>query len=164
MRRRLASYANDRASRREPPTERRRPVESKQTALKHGDPIGEPLGFIEVMGGHHNCAALCAPLVEQAPHAIGNLRIQAGSRFVEQENRRIVEQRARERDLLPHPFRQLRAARRCGVGEIEGVDDAIDRPLRSGERVQTGVDSQVFANGQPIPEPGRLGEKSDALA
>ena len=45
-------------------------------------------------------------------HAMDAERVEAGQRLVEHQRLRIVDERARERDLLLHPARQLRRERR----------------------------------------------------
>ena len=44
---------------------------------------------------------------------------------------------------------------------LEGLERAIDRAVGVREAVQAGVDAQVLAHRQSIPQPGRLREKPD---
>ena len=66
----------------------------------------------------------------RAPNASSDLGIEARRRFVEQQDGRLVQQRARQRDLLPRAFRQLGGPRRAAAAQLEGLERAIDRRAR----------------------------------
>ncbi len=67
------------------------------------DFAAETFRLTEVVRGHHDgAAAVAAQRGEQRPHRRGGLRIESRHRLVEDDQRRIVDQRARQCEALPH--------------------------------------------------------------
>ncbi len=161
---RIAGDAYDQAPGRQPPPQRRRPIERQQPFVEHGDAIRQTLGLVEIVRRHEDRAAGCPPLLEQPANHSRHLWIESRRRLVEEQDRRIVQERAGQRDPLPQAFRQFGGARRCAIGQLEHLERAIDRLLGVRKTVETGVDAQVLANSEPIPETRGLGEKPDAAA
>ena len=123
---------------RQPLAQRRRAVEREQPLVKHGDAVGQPLRFVEIVRRDEDRASCRAPLVEQASDAASDLGIEARGRLVEQQDRRRVQQRARQRDLLPHALSTARPpASTPAARQLEGLDRAIDRRGPAG-RARTG--------------------------
>ena len=77
---------------------------SKRPAIDKAD-IGAALRFIHVMRGDENRDAAVAQIVEQIPHLLAMHRIEARRRFIQKKQRRLVHQRARDRQQLPHAAR-----------------------------------------------------------
>ena len=132
--------------------------------MKNRNAVRQALRFIEVVGRNEHRASGLAPIFEHAPHASGELGIETRRRFVEEQNAWCVEQRPCQRHFLAPAFRQLGGS--CGrIGrEAERIDRGIHGVTGPGEPVQSGIDPQVLAHGQAIPEPGRFGEEADAAA
>ena len=67
----------------------------------------EAFGFVHVRGAHDRGDAARDHLVHDHPQVAARDRIDAERRLVEQQQPRLVDQRAREPELLLHPPRQL---------------------------------------------------------
>ena len=91
-----------------------RTIQREEPRLQHGDAVGQPFGLVEIVRRDQDGASRLTPLLEQLPDASGDFRIEAGCRFVEQEHRRIVQQRPHQRDLLSHAL-GIRGNRRIAV-------------------------------------------------
>ena len=113
-----------------------RPIERQQPPIEDGDAIGDALGFVEVVGRHQNRAAGGAAVLEQPSDAAPDLGIEPGCRLVEQQHRRIVQERARERDLLTGALRKLRRRRRRAIGQTEEHERGVDRALGIADLVE----------------------------
>ena len=73
--------------------------------VQQRDPVAA-LGFVQVRRADENRDALLQELREELPELAARHRIDAGRRLVEQDHARLVDQRARERELLLHASRQ----------------------------------------------------------
>ena len=107
--------------------------------------LGAALGFIHVMRRDENRDAVVAQLVEQIPHLLPVHRIEPGGGFIEKKQRRFVDQRAPEREQLPHPARKT-ARRRVALRlQVHLREQPLDPRLHS------------------LAEPGRRRQKSAVL-
>ena len=136
-------HSNEDAIGRETAAECRRRVEGEQPFLEHRDAIGEALGFGEVVGRDEHGTAGGPSLGEQAPHGARALRIQAGGRLVEEQDRGIVQQRPRDGHLLPHALRTAPPRAPFMRAELEHVEQGADarvrlRPVRRARRRPAG--------------------------
>src|SRR5258705_12300557 len=64
------------------------------------DVAGQPLGLVQIMRRHHHLDAATDDGADDIFDGLGRSRIEACSRFVEQENLRLFGKRARERKPL----------------------------------------------------------------
>ena len=97
-------------------------------------------------------------------HLARALRIESGGRLVEQDDVRLVQQRARQRDALLQALREMGGGVAGAVAHVERVERCVHRPLRIGQPVQPRVDEQVLPHVQAFPEAWRFGEEPDAAA
>src|SRR5690606_39927767 len=74
-------------------------------ALDAADPVTEPLGHVEDMGGEKDRPTGLAVRPHQLLQPVVGLGIEAHHRLVEDEERRLRERRRDERELLPHTVR-----------------------------------------------------------
>src|SRR6187551_2740824 len=65
-----------------------------------GDAIAKAFGFLDVMGGHEDGALFRAKLLDQVANLEAYLRVEAGGRFVEEEELRVVDEGKGESDAL----------------------------------------------------------------
>src|SRR5690606_23142878 len=63
-------------------------------------------GLVEIWRGNQDRQATCQKLPEQLPELAPRHRIDARRRLVEHDERRLVNERARQRELLLHAARQ----------------------------------------------------------
>ena len=65
-----------------------RSAKGDDLAMIHdGDAVAEALSFVHVVRGENNCAPSLSELVDEVPEMASGLRIEAGCRLVEKENR-----------------------------------------------------------------------------
>ena len=81
-------------------------VEREQASLVQQRDTVAALGLVEVRRADENRDALLEKLGEQLPELAPRDRIDAGGRLVEQDDARLVDERARQRQLLLHPAGQ----------------------------------------------------------
>ena len=87
----------------------------------------------------------------QVPHAggheAGRAVVEAGERLVEQNQARAVQQRALEREALPHPAREARNRFVAAIREIRGFERSLGARRRI-QPVQAGKEGEILARGQ----------------
>ena len=74
------------------------------------------------MGGDEDGYPVVAQIVDQIPHLLPMHRVESGSWFIEEKQRRIVHERATEGEQLPHAARKTASggfALRFQVGQAE---------------------------------------------
>ena len=84
-----------------------RRVERDQACAQHRDARGDPLDFVEVVRREHDGRRSPRAAQNELAHFAGALGIESRRRLVEQDDVGLVQQRARQRDALLQPFRQL---------------------------------------------------------
>ena len=132
-------------------------------------PVGEAEAAVDVVGGHEHGAAAVAKRPKQFLELLGGLAVETGERLVEQQHRRLVEQRASDSEPLRHAPRvgrdfalhegrethllEQQSCRRPRV--LDAVEPAVvDEILEPGElRVEIGV---VRDDPDAAPEGGRV--------
>ena len=81
-------------------------IEREQPSLVQQRDAGAALRLVEIRRRHHDRDALRQKLRQQLPELAPRHRIDAGRRLVEHDQRRLVDERAGERQLLLHAARQ----------------------------------------------------------
>ena len=136
----------------------------RRLGVEDGDAVAETLGFLEPVGGEKDGDAAFAQAVDQLVHLAGCDRIETGGRLVEEDDRRIAEQRACERDALAEPLREAAAGIVRAAGEVDRRQRLPDPRLRLCELVQPGEELEVLGHGETQVEAGVLGHHRDPLA
>ena len=126
--------------------------------------FGATLGFIHVMGRDEDRDAAVAEVVEQIPDLLAMDRIETGSRFVEKEQRRIVDERARHRQHLAHP-----AGKFAGhgvpfffqIGQVQQTREPLRQfisrhPAGAGEKANVFFDGQVAIEAETLRDVAEL--------
>ena len=141
--------------------------------VHRGEPI-EPLRLLHVGGGDHDAHRRSprADAVDQLPELPARQRVDAGGRLVEDQQVRIVDQRAAQRQLLLHAARQLAGrpvGKRIETGRGEQLRDALLRARlwagRTGGRRSRGSRTRVKRRVQVAPEALRhVGDARQARA
>ena len=83
--------------------------------------------------GRKNHDAFAGELRQQVAKAHSLLRIEAGSRFVDDQQLRIIEQRLRDSDALLHATGEAAQRAFADVGEIDELKEFVNPPFRSAE-------------------------------
>ena len=86
--------------------------------------IADALDELELVGGEDDGDAGTRALGEHLGHDVGADRVQAGERLVEDQDRRVVDERGGELDALLIAQRQLLDVLRRALGDAEAVDPA----------------------------------------
>ncbi len=118
----------------------------------HNDAFGEVHSLVHVVRNQHHGLALLQPKPAQfVLHQFAGLRIKGAERLIEQQNARIVGQRARDRDALFHAARQL--ARKTALEAFEAhrsdqvSNDLVTLAPRGAHHLQAVVN--VLLDGEP---------------
>ena len=83
-------------------------IERDDASLIHdGDAVAQTRRLFHVMRGQNNCSAARAKLLDDVPEFEPRLRVEPRRRLVEKKNVWIARQRARQREPLLLPSRQL---------------------------------------------------------
>ena len=131
--------------------------------IDDADALGHAFGHFEDVGGHDDGDTL-AHLVEQ--HLLdlpGRAGVEAGQRLVEDDQFRIVDEGAGERDLLQHALGEAAAALMRVRGEAEPFDQLGGAGLRL-PRVdlpEAGDEFEIFVGGEPVIDHRLVGNPGD---
>ena len=111
---------------------RRRSLLDDAPVIDDRDAVAQPFGFFHVVRGQHDRAARAAKAQHQLPQLAARLRIQPGRRLVEEQDVRLADQRARDRQPLPLAARQLADPRVTLLSQLDVGQQRGDRPRRGG--------------------------------
>ncbi|MNH09068.1 hypothetical protein D3C79_685110 [compost metagenome] len=125
------------------------------------------LGLVHEVGGEENGHALLAgQLYQQAPEVVAGGRVDAGGRFVEDQDFRAMQNRHCQRQALAQTKGQ--GARRLvgDSGEVEALDQLIDAlgALGFGQVEQAGMQGQVLPGAELAIQRETLRHEADPLA
>src|SRR5205085_4837350 len=85
-------------------------------------PRAELLDEVEEVRAEYHGGAVARPRRDRRLHAPDADRVEPGERLVEQQHLRVVQQRARDRELLLHAARELVGERAALRGELQLVE------------------------------------------
>ena len=77
------------------------------TVVHNRQAVAQQLSLVHIMRCQHDGNTLIADLFDQIPEIAASLRIQPSGRLVEEQHRRIVNQRRRDGEALLLPAREL---------------------------------------------------------
>src|SRR5690606_20180993 len=91
---------------------------------------------------------------------------QPGGRLVEEQRLRLVDERPRQRQPLPHTLAVAANLVIGAGGQVELLQQFVHTRVNAvlGYVVERRVDRQVFAGGEPLVQRGRLGEHAGVTA
>ena len=87
--------------------------------VDHGDPVGEPVGLFEVLRREQQRRTARDELGDHVPHAEPAARVETRGRLVEEQHRRLGDERACEVETPPHASRVPADGSFRGVGQVE---------------------------------------------
>ena len=124
------------------------------------------LGLVEVLGRDQQRPALVAQAMELIPDPAAQERIDARRRLVEEQQRRIVDERAGQLEPSLHPARQPAGAPAADVPQVDQLEDlAGPPPARAPQHPEQRRDEiDVLADRQVRVQGERLGHVADPLA
>ena len=138
--------------------QRVRLVERQDAALAHQRHARAALGFVEVGRGHEDRDALRQELGQQAPELAARHRVDARGRLVEQDDLRLVHQRARERQLLLHAARQALGQPRPERRQLHHVEQPVPALAVVRHAVDLGEEGDVLVDREVAVEAELLRE------
>jgi hypothetical protein len=71
---------------------REQSISISPAVVEHGDPVGELVGLLQVLGGEEDRDAAGDEIADDRPHRVAAAGIQAGRRLVEEDQPRIADQ------------------------------------------------------------------------
>src|SRR5213075_2526252 len=138
----------------------RRPEGDDLAMVDDRDTVAKSLGLVHVMRREQNRAAGRLELPDELPDLTARLRIEPGRRLVEEEQLRIADDRAREREPLLLPSRKLADPTVALLVELDESDHFIDsapacieaakEPHRFGDRQLLGELRLLKLNSEPF--------------
>ena len=107
--------------------------------------------------------ALCAEAFHELPYGARRLWVERRGRLVQEHDGRLMEERSRDRELLPHAFRERTHRLVAAVPELKKMEIAFHLSIRARglEVIKTREIAQVLPSGETIVETGLLGEDAD---
>ena len=138
----------------------RRRVDLEQRSAHDPDPVAQPLGLVQVVRADDDRATLVAEGGDEVTDRLRRARVQRAGRLVEVEHLRLVDERARDRDLLAHALAEAPDTPIGGIGHVDDAQVAVDGlPKRPApQAVQASVVGQVLAGGELVVQSRRLGQ------
>ena len=67
-------------------------VHDDPTLVQDRDPVGELLSLVQILRGEQHRGAVLGEFLDGLPHLDARLRVEAGGRFVEEDDRRMTDQ------------------------------------------------------------------------
>jgi hypothetical protein len=129
-----------------PVSERARGTGRDDLALHdHPDPVRETLGLVHVVGREHDRRTTGPQGADQAPHRSAGGGIEAGRGLVEEQQLGVADQRQRDVEPPALAARQLLAAPRPELGQLELRQRLVQAARR---RVVPGIQRQALADSQ----------------
>ncbi len=116
------------------------------------------------MRGQDDDGAALPQGLQPGDESAGRCVVEARERLVEQHEAGIVDERALERDALPHAARELRHGVVRAVGEAGTGQGFQRRRCGIGKAVHTGKERQVLASGEFGIEEEIVAQDADAGA
>ena len=95
-----------------------------------GDPVGQPLRLVQVVGGEQDGLAQPAQVLDGRPASPPGLRVEAGSRLVQEHHVGVARQGQREVQPSPLPGRQLAHLGAAHLGELHHLEQVTERARR----------------------------------
>src|SRR5207253_3938298 len=122
-------------------------------------------GLRKVVRREEDRPALCAEAFHELPYGARRLWVERCGRLVQEHDGRLMEERSRDRELLPHAFRERTHRLVAAVPELKKMEIAFHLSIRTRglEVVQTREIAQVLPSGETIVETGLLDRKSTRL-
>ena len=64
----------------------RSPLGNDDTVVNHGDPVGELVGLLQVLGGQQHCCSLATQFAHDRPELLAATRVESSCWFVEEQH------------------------------------------------------------------------------
>ena len=134
--------------------------------VDHGDPVGEAVRLVEVLGGEQHRRPGRDARLDRLPQREPAARVEPGGRFVEEDHRRARHQRGREVETAAHAARVGLGEPAAGVGELEALEQLVGAlaGLGTAHVVEPADHLEVLATGQVLVDGRVLAGQPDPRA
>ncbi len=134
--------------------------------VDNGDEVADALGLFHVVGGVDDGAALIAQGADDVEDGVAGLRVDAGGRLIEQDERGIVDERGGEVEASLHAAGVFLDAVACAIGEANAGEETLGTLATEGtvELVEGGEEVEVLDGGEFIVKREGLGGDADSSA
>ena len=123
--------------------------------------LGEPLDLFEDVRREQDHPARGGHRREQLHHVQPLARVHAVERLVEEQHRRLVDERRGHLDALAHPLRVRRDGPSLGRLEVDGADRPLRGGVRIGEALEPGVEPDELEAGEEAVHALALGDQAE---
>ena len=130
-------------------------------AVHDGDLIAQQLRLLHVVGREDDGLAARLDGFDQLPEAAPRLRVKPGGRFIEEQHRRIVDQRDGEQQALLLSAGELAAVALGELLQRAQADHLLDIEAAG---VQAAEEGDALAHGEEVLQRGLLEEDAGLLA
>lgn len=132
-----------------------------EALAKDGDAVAEALGFVQVVGADEDGAPLPFEGFDEVAHGPGGFGVQPAGGFIQKEDGRLVQESARDGELLLHAFAEGAGRSGAAIPEIEQAQVFLDLALDIRGVVKAGENLQVVLGAEAFVVAGRLSEDAD---
>ncbi len=135
-------------------------------AVEHRDPVGEPVGLLQVLGGEEDGDPVGDQAADDVPQAAAAARVQSGGGLVEEEQARVADQAHRQVEAAAHAPGVGGGRFAGGVGQGEPLQQVGGAPApgAAAQPVQVGHQAQVLLAGEQAVDRGVLAGDADLRA
>ena len=139
--------------------------------VDHGDPVGEPVRLVQVLGGEQHGGARRDAVLDGLPQAQAAARVEPGGRLVQEQHLRLRHQRSGEVEPAPHaagvrahdPAAPPRAGRTGRAGPRRAPGRAAPEVVEAAHHLEVLLAGQVLVDGRVLAgqpdvraQPGRI--------
>ena len=138
-------------------------VDPHEAGPDERDAVAQPVGLVEIVRGEDDGAARRAQLLDRLADDEHGLRVERRGGFVEEHDGRIVEQGARDRELLLHALAERAGHLVPPIPQAEEPEIALDAlgPDRGVQAVEPPEEIEVGDGRQLVVQARRLGQDAD---
>jgi hypothetical protein len=129
--------------------------------VQHHQPRAQLLHEVQQVRREHHGGAGGGVRGDGGLHAAHAERVEPGERLVEEEDARVVEERAGDGQLLPHPARELAGEGAALLRELQLREQRRDARGRVAHPVEAGHELQVLLDGQVVEEVRLVGDEGE---
>ena len=134
-----------------------RGVDPQEAAANERDAVAQAIGFIEVVGREDDRPPGAPELFDRLADDERRLRVERGGRFVEEDDRRVVEQRPGDGELLLHALAERAGHVVAPIPQREQAQVALDplgsrrriQPVQPAEELEVGGRAQLVVQARP---------------
>jgi len=133
--------------------------------VEERDPVGELIGFLQVLRGEEDRDPAGHQIADDLPHGAAAARVQAGGRLVEEDDAGVADQGHREVEPPAHAAGVGSSRFACRVGQAELAEQLGCPPPPRGpaQMAQVGHEVQVLRTGEQLVHGGKLPGDADQL-